>query len=125
MTANSEIMKRGQDPLVLKERAVPAADIFETPEAYVVILDMPGASKESIRVALERNEMTVQSLVPPRHPEGAQVLFSEMRAASYERSFNLGDGINRDTVDATFDQGVLTVKLFKSEEQRRKEIPVH
>jgi len=125
MTANTELVKHQTRNGAPERLVVPPADIYETPEAYLVILDLPGASKESITVTLERHELKVKASVPSRHAENTSVLLSEMDATGYERSFNLGDGIDRDTVDAEFSLGVLTVRFSKSEDRKRKEITVH
>jgi HSP20 family molecular chaperone IbpA len=116
MVANAESVDR---------YSVPVADIYETPEAYVLMLDMPGASKESISVKLDKNELTVKSSVTPMHPEHATVVFRELEMTGYYREFSLGEGIDRDTVDAHFDNGVLTIKLFKRAELKPRSITIH
>jgi len=105
--------------------SAPAADIYETPDGYVLMLDMPGASKESISVKLDKNELAVKSLVTPLHPDNATVVFKELDTAGYYREFTIGEGIDRDSVDAHFDNGVLTITLFKSEELKPRSITIH
>jgi HSP20 family protein len=105
--------------------SVPAADIYETPEAFVLMLEMPGAGKESISLRLDRNELTVKAPMGQIHAENGTVLFRELRTKGYYRSFSIGDGIDLSNVDAQFHQGVLTVKLYKSEDQRPREITVN
>jgi HSP20 family protein len=125
MTTNTELVKHESADGAPQRLASPAADIFETPEAYVIMLDMPGASKDSIRITLEKHELIVRAEIAPRHSQDASVLVNEIFATGYARSFNLGDGIDREKVDAEFALGVLTVKLHKSEDWKRKEITVH
>jgi len=105
--------------------SVPAADIYETPDAYVLMLDMPGASKESISVKLDKNELKVKSSVTSLHADNATLVFKELGTAGYYREFTIGEGIDRDSVDAHFDNGVLTIKLFKSEELKPRSITIH
>jgi HSP20 family protein len=102
----------------------PSTDIFETPDAYVIVIDLPGAEKESIRVTTENGTMSVKAKVEQYHRDSANLLLSEMRAPTYYRVFNLADGIDRSSIDAQYEHGVLTIKLFKKEETRSREIQI-
>jgi HSP20 family protein len=104
---------------------MPAADIYETPDSYVLSLDMPGARKERISLTLDRGMLEVSAEVEPRHEESATLLRREILTEGYRRSFTLGEGIDRESVDARFEDGVLTVKLFKSPEAKPREIRIH
>jgi HSP20 family protein len=108
----------------VEQYTVPAADIYETPDAYMLVLDLPGATKEGISVKLDNNELTVKAAVEPLHPEGGALLYRELEAAGYYREFTIGEGIDRNTVDAHFDKGVLSIKLFKSEELKPRNITI-
>jgi HSP20 family protein len=103
----------------------PEADIFETPDAFVVMLDMPGARRESIVLAVQNGTMTVQAQIPPHHAEGANLLLREIAAPGYYRAFTIGDGVDVNNVDAHFDLGVLTVKLFKSAMAKPRTITIN
>lgn len=103
----------------------PSADIYETAEAYVVSLEMPGAVRESIALTLENDVLEVRAEIGPRHSDGYTILHRELRSTAYHRVFTLGEGIDRRTVDAVFEEGVLTVKLFKSQETAVKTITIH
>ncbi len=102
----------------------PLADIYETPEAYVLLLDMPGAARQGVSVRLENNTLYVKAPVEALHGADAAMLHREHMAGGYERAFALGEDINPDNIDAQFENGVLTIKLFKSEEVRPREIKI-
>lgn len=102
----------------------PVADIFETPQAFVVMLDMPGAKKESVSLSLHGGSMVVKADVPPHHGDHAALLFTEIVTSGYYRSFKIGEGIDGEHIDAHYDVGVLTVKLYKSEKTRPREIQI-
>jgi HSP20 family protein len=103
----------------------PEADIFETPDAYVLMLDMPGARKDSIALAIHSGTMTVQAQVPSHIADEANVLLREIAVPGYYRAFTIGDGVDVNNVDAHFDLGVLTVKLFKSELAKPRAITIN
>jgi len=102
----------------------PSTDVHETPEAYVLMLDIPGVSREAINVILENAVLSVRARVQPYHSEEAVLHFNELKQVTYHRIFNLGDGIDRDSVNATYENGVLAIKLFKNKKAKPREIPI-
>lgn len=108
-----------------KEEFIAAvADIFETPAAFVVKLDMPGSSKDGIKVSVESNTLTVRGAVRSRHRVTASLLTREIVTLTYFRAFNLGEGLEADGIQAEFEDGVLTLIIPKSDDYRTREIPI-
>ncbi len=108
-----------------QERTVePVADIYETADAFVVKLDMPGSSKEEIKLSIEPNRLTVRGTVGAQYGEDAKVFFSEIGRKNYVREFNLGNGVNHDAIDAQYENGVLTITLPKTEHVKAREIQI-
>ena len=103
---------------------VPAADVYETSDAFVVMLDLPGVEKEGISLVHEKGELRVKAVAPAGQPSDMKVLVREVRPATFSRTFTLGDGIDTESIDARFESGVLTVKLLKSAASRAREIAV-
>lgn len=102
----------------------PSTDVFETPDAYVITVDMPGVPRNSIHVTMDQNTLVVKGVVGERYSEKANLLFAELQKNGYYRAFNLGEGVDRDSIDARYEAGVLTVKLLKKEEVKPKEIAI-
>ena len=129
MTKNNEVavVQRGNTlpAVAIGERFVtPSTDIVETPDAYVLMMDLPGATKESISVTTENGTLSVRAKVEEVLRENATMLFRELKAPTYYRVFNLGDGIDRKNIEARYEEGVLTIKLFKKEESKPREIEI-
>lgn len=104
---------------------IPAADVYETADAYVLLLDLPGVEKEGISLTLEKGEMRVKAVVGEDPGIRGRRLFSETGPATFARSFTLGEGIDTHSVDAQYDKGVLTVKLYKHEGMKPREISIN
>ena len=121
---NGGTVRSGGQPEREPRFAVPAADIYETPEAYVLMLDLPGAVRQAMTVRLEKGTLLVTAPVDAVHRERATVLHREHTAAGFERAFALGGDVNRDNIDAQFEDGVLTVKLYKAEQVKPREIAI-
>jgi HSP20 family protein len=112
-------------PEVHERYVTPLVDVYETPDAFVLLIDMPGATKESIRLSLDRGSLIVKAAIRARHREDKHMLINELRATGYYRVFNLSDGIERNAIDARYDQGVLTVKMGKSDAMKPREIRIY
>lgn len=108
-----------------EQHRIPAADVYETPEAFVLLLDIPGTTRESISLTIEQGEMRVRAGVKKELREGGALLFNEIQGAGFFRAFSIGDGIDTERVDAAFEHGVLTVKLFKSEDVKPRQIQIN
>ena len=103
----------------------PATDVYESADAYVIMMDMPGAGKETINVIMDNTALVVKGAVKVHHRDNADLLINEIQAKGYYRVYRLGGGIDRTTVDARFEHGILTVKLFKTEEARPRDITIN
>jgi HSP20 family protein len=126
---NIAIIRSGSTALVKKEEELetvvcPVADIFETSDAFIVKLDMPGASKESIKVLVDPKLLFVHGTAGTTRRESVRWLYSEIGRKKYLREFNLGTGIKFDEIDAQFEDGVLRVTLPKIDEVKAREIHI-
>jgi HSP20 family protein len=111
-------------PADLRHRVSPAVDVYETAEGYVLRVDLPGATREGIGLRLERGTLNVTAEAAPHHGPGARLLHRELAVPLYQRSFTIGDGVDQSTVDARFEDGVLTVNLFRKEEHKARDIAI-
>jgi HSP20 family molecular chaperone IbpA len=70
--------------------------------------------KDAIALTVDSDLLQVSADVEPRHGSDMAVLYRELRTTGYRRVFTLGGGVDRNSVDALYEDGVLTVKLFKT-----------
>jgi HSP20 family molecular chaperone IbpA len=103
---------------------MPAVDIYETDNAIVLMADMPGVDESSIDVTVDQNVLVIQGKVNQTHPEGMEAVYSEFDYGDFYRTFTLGDEIDRNKINATFKNGVLTLQLPKAEPEKPKKINV-
>ena len=119
---SGELMKLSQPIGPVVE---PSADLFETPEVFIVKLDLPGATRDRISIRVESDQLTVRAVAAGGHPEGAKLLYSEIGPKSYWRAFNIGKGIDREAITADLDAGVLTVRMPKTDAIKARIIEIH
>ena len=103
----------------------PRADLSETDEAYVIALDLPGIDRNDLEITVEEGTLKVSGERSMRedHEQG-QFHRIERSYGRFYRSFNFGPNVDSDNIDATFDDGVLTIRVGKAEEQKPRRIEV-
>jgi len=104
---------------------VPVADIYETEDLYCLKLEMPGATKDSIDITVENNELLIEGKSVLEDNAGRQIRYSEFSNMDYKRSFRIGNDIDSNKVEAKFEDGVLTLLLYKHEAVKPKKITIN
>jgi HSP20 family protein len=104
--------------------AAPDANIFETHDAFIVELDMPGVAKESITVTADAQILSVSSEQTTDDKKSGKYLLNEIEKKIYQREFRLGRGIKLDKISAEYSNGVLLVILPKAEEVKARQINI-
>ncbi|MFQ3592521.1 MAG: Hsp20/alpha crystallin family protein [Gemmataceae bacterium] len=104
-------------------RLTPRVDIKETPEAMVLLLDLPGVQADNVEVQFERGELTVRASRPlASHP--GRALVEEFDSSEYYRAFLLSQDVAGDRITADLKHGVLTVTLPRAQEALPRKIAV-
>jgi HSP20 family protein len=103
---------------------VPAADVYETPETVVLVMDMPGVCSECAHVNIIDDELVVTGHVTHGEDEDDYVLYREYDVGHYHRHFGLPEAIDRDNIEAVMRDGALMVTLPKVGEAKPRRIPV-
>jgi HSP20 family protein len=104
----------------------PAVDLLESPTEVQVDVDLPGIDPVLVEVSLTGNMLTVQG--PKRThipPPGGVVHLSERMQGPFQRSIPMPTPVIADSVSAELKNGVLQIRLMKSEKARALKIPVH
>ncbi|MDZ7291794.1 MAG: Hsp20/alpha crystallin family protein [candidate division KSB1 bacterium] len=103
----------------------PAVDISETADNYIITAELPGLTKDDVRVSYEDGMLTIRGEKRQEKEEkGKNYHRMERSYGSFERSFRLPSRIVVDKIGAKFSDGLLTLTLPKTEEARPKEIPI-
>lgn len=108
----------------VKQRAavVPNVDVYENASEILLVVDLPGISKEDLQIDLDKDQLTIEARRRAAHEE--RLHSQEFRALDYRRSFAIPIGIDRDKVDAELKAGILTLRLPKSDALRPRQIQV-
>lgn len=102
----------------------PKTDIYESKEAFLVLVDLPGVDEEAISVTVERDVLTIDARPDIKQLDDYKLVYSEYALSNYRRSFNISDQINRDGIVADLKDGVLILTLPKQTASQAKKIAV-
>jgi len=105
---------------------VPAMDVTERENEYVIRMDMPGVSRENIDITLAEGVLTICGEVKRQYEEktGDRLIREERVYGKLSRSVRLGSHIDEKKVAANYKDGVLELTLPKAEEVKPKKITV-
>jgi HSP20 family protein len=106
---------------------VPAMDMRETDDEYVVELEMPGVKPEDTEVTLEGRTLVIRGRFgEEREDRGGKerYMVRERRTGSFTRAVTLPGAVDSERVSSSFENGELSIVLPKAEEQKARRIPV-
>lgn len=114
----------GERPFAHGQHA-PALDIHETETEYVVTVELPGVQKEDVSVEVTEGVLTVRGeKTSGKDEKKAQSRWVERVYGSFHRAFTLPANAASDRIDASFKDGLLTVRIPKLEQSKPKTIAV-
>ena len=101
--------------------AYPKVNVYEYDDKVGIVAEIPGLDKKQLNVEVEEGILTISG---DKHntfeDEGAKVLRRELKQSSFKRSFELGEQLDGDNINASFKDGVLSVSIPKIEPEKPK-----
>ena len=96
----------------------PAANIIENEKDYQIELAIPGFAKEEVKIDFEENMLNIVALHEEKEESKSKYAWNEFaHKTKYQRSFQLSENINTESIQAAYENGVLKITLPKKEEQ--------
>ena len=106
-------------------RWMPAMDLVETDDSFVLRADLPGLSEEDIKLEFEDGTLTVSGERKAEHESKSEGYYRVERAfGSFSRSLTLPQGVDPEAVSANFDRGVLEIRIPKPEQRKPRRIEI-
>lgn len=103
----------------------PAVDIIESDDAYEIEAEMPGMTKDDIKVTIEGNVLTIRGEKKQEKTEkGKNYHRTERSFGTFVRSFTIPDSVKTDKIEAKHENGIITITLPKQEEVKPKPVDV-
>jgi HSP20 family protein len=106
-------------------RWVPAMDLAETKDAYVLRADLPGLAPEDVKIELENRVLTIAGeRKAEQRSEDAGWMRVERAFGAFRRTLTLPAGVDAAAITAAFDNGVLTVTVPKPEQAKPHRVQI-
>ena len=102
----------------------PDVDIVERADEFVVTADLPGVDGDHVSVKLEDGVLAIDADLATEPSAGWTPLYTEYRPGGYHREFRLTDAVDSERIRATMRDGVLELRLPKTERHRPRQISV-
>lgn len=106
---------------------VPAIELAEKDDAFEVTAEVPGMDASEVEVSISGGMLTIKGeKKEEKETKEKNYYFSERRYGSFQRSFQLPEGVDTDKISATLEKGVLSITLPKTKEavQQQRKIPI-
>ena len=104
---------------------MPRADIYETPEHVVLQLDLPGVKADQVDIECEKGTLTIKGERPFQDDESGRTYYRVEHAyGPFERYFEIPRTLDVNKVEATYQDGVLTLRFPKAEEAKPRKIQI-
>jgi HSP20 family protein len=104
--------------------AVMPMDAYRSGHEYVVHFDLPGVSPDSVDLDVERNVLTVRAERKPEFGEDAEITVAERPRGVFSRQLFLGDTLDAENIQASYDAGVLTIRIPVAEQAKPRKITI-
>jgi HSP20 family molecular chaperone IbpA len=103
---------------------LPNVEIRETEDALWLWADMPGVDQGSIDIRLENGALSIEGQVQTDEYADLTPAYTEYNVGNFRRSFRMSTAIDTQRIEAKMKDGVLELRLPKSEEARPQRIPI-
>ena len=109
---------------------LPAVDVRETENAYVLDMDLPGYDEKNIEIHVDGNSLSISSkqddsTEEKQESEQGTYILRERRLNSFSRSFKLPENSDPEAVNAAFKNGILSLEIKKKAEAQKRTIQIN
>jgi HSP20 family protein len=107
------------------QRWVPAMDLMEADDHFVLKADLPGLAEEDVAIEIQDSTLTISGERQAEHEERQRGWYRVERSfGRFSRSLSLPEGVDADAVKAEFHNGVLEVRIPKPEERKPRRVAI-
>jgi HSP20 family protein len=106
-------------------RWLPAMDLVETQDDFVLRADLPGLGEKDVTIELEDNVLTISGERKSEHEDRKEGYYRVERVSgAFQRSLTLPEGVDPEAIKASFDKGVLEVRVPKPEQRKPRKVTI-
>ena len=123
-------LRQKQEVATKEERTVPGryyapvTDIYETDNGLMIVMEMPGVTKERVSIDLQGDVLRIEGQIDFSQYKGMEPVYTEYNVGHYVRAFSLPSKTDREKIAAQLEDGVLTLTLPKVLEAQPRRISI-
>ena len=123
-------LRQKQEVATKEERTVPGryyapvTDIYETDNGLMIVMEMPGVTKERVSIDLQGDVLRIEGQIDFSQYKGMEPVYTEYNIGHFVRTFSLPSKIDREKIAAQLEDGVLTLTLPKVLEAQPRRIAI-
>lgn len=115
----NDVVRTNQDSFV------PGIDISETDDQFLISAELPGMNKDDIEISLDNRRLSISGERKfQREEDGKKYHRVETRYGSFNRSFQLPDNVDEESIEASYENGLLNISIDKAEDKVKKKIEI-
>ena len=118
-----ELLAKGEKTMPARYY-VPSTDIFETDEALILVMEVPGVDRKNVEVRLENDELKIEARIDFSNYDGMEPVYTEYNVGHFARTFTLPQVIDQSNIGALLNDGVLTLTLKKGQKAQPRKIEI-
>lgn len=115
----NDVVRTNQDSFV------PGIDISETDDQFLISAELPGMNKDDIEISLDNRRLSISGERKfQKEEDGKKFHRVETRYGSFNRSFQLPDNVDEESIEASYENGLLNISIDKAEDKVKKKIEI-
>ena len=103
----------------------PVVDIFETENDFILIANLPGVERSNIQVKLDDKSLIIFGKIAFEEEVNRKYILNEKEIGNYFRSFKISESINKEKINARYDNGQLVLTLPKHDKVKPRKIDIN
>jgi HSP20 family molecular chaperone IbpA len=120
----TNVTRKEESPRYEGGTLLPPVDVVEDASGITLYADLPGVTKDKLSVRVEADSLTIEGEVALLLANDMEASHAEVQSPRYQRTFTLGQELDRDKVVADFKQGVLKLRIPKAEHAKPRKIEI-
>ena len=110
--------------LEIQNYKAPEVNIYETTDEFVLVANLPGVSRNDVRVRVTNNQLIIFGQIDYESNDSRNYILNEIDIANYYRTFRISNVVDQSRIEARFDAGQLQVILPKNEKVKPRTIEI-
>ena len=124
MNSKQEIVHGEKNATDAAKVVLPPVDVFEDDGGITLLADLPGVSRDGLHVQVDNEILVIEGKAEFEVPEAMESVYAESHSPTFKRSFSLSRELDAQKAEASMKNGVLKLRIPKTEAAKPRSIPV-